>query len=120
MSCVADIDLSATTPEEEDKWKKCRWVWCNDCGGGSINKIGWGHKKKSGHDVVSLKAAGKLDEAKREFLFLARGGVPAQEAIAREKRVVEAGKTRAGDTAQEDAVYQLELASGKATPSPRC
>ena len=71
---VADIDLTTMTTDESVAWKKMRWVWCGKCGGGSINKVGWGHKKVHGDSVMSLKAAGKLEEAQREFLFIQRGG----------------------------------------------
>jgi hypothetical protein len=60
-----DIDLGSITEEEEQRWKKLRWVWCQDCGGGTIMKSGWGHKAKTTHNVTSLKDAGKYDEALR-------------------------------------------------------
>ncbi|CAE8616571.1 unnamed protein product, partial [Polarella glacialis] len=113
MSCPAEIDLASITPEEDAKWRKCRWVWCKDCGGGSVCKVGWGHKKKAGHELVSLKDAGKLDEAKREFLFVQRGGNPAQEALTKAKKLSEAGKTRSSDLVEAPAQYLLDFGKYK-------
>jgi len=82
-------------------------VWCHDCAGGSISKVGWGHKNKAQHNVVSLKDAGKVDDAIREFLFVSRGGRAAQMALAEEKQRAEAGQTRASAGAPE--VYKLDF-----------
>ena len=71
---AADVDLASMTAAESEQWKKLRWVWCVKCGGGSINKVGWGHRKVHGEFVMSLKDTGQLEEAQREFLFIRRGG----------------------------------------------
>lgn len=86
---AADIDPTSMTAEESAQWKKLRWVWCGKCGGGSINKVGWGHKKVHGEFVMSLKAAGKFEEAEREFLFIRRGGKVAQAVVTHDKQLVE-------------------------------
>ena len=86
---AADIELTSMTAEELAQWKKLRWVWCGKCGGGSINKVGWGHKEVHGEFVMSLKDAGKLEEAQREFLFIRRGGKAAQAVVTRDKQLVE-------------------------------
>ena len=83
---AADVDLASMTAAESEQWKKLRWVWCGKCGGGSINKVGWDHKKVHGEFVMSLKDAGKLEEAQREFLFIRRGGKVAQAVVARDKQ----------------------------------
>jgi hypothetical protein len=93
---------------EKNKKQKC--VWCNDCGGGSIYKAGWGHKKGARHDVISLKDAGKYDEALREFLFIKRGGKPTQEALVSQKQQAEAGKSRA---VPEPALYAFDFGKHK-------
>ena len=66
---IVAIDPEEMTLAESTAWRKLRWVWCKICGGGSICNVGWGHKKQQGHEVISLKDVGKLDEATREFLF---------------------------------------------------
>ena len=86
---AADVDLASMTAAESEQWKKLRWVWCVKCGGGTINKVGWGHRKVHCEFVMSLKDAGKLEEAQREFLFIRRGGKVAQAVVARDKQLVE-------------------------------
>ena len=93
--------MGSMTAEEERRWKNCCWVWCWTCGGGTIKKIGWGHKK-TGHDVVSLKTAGKLEEAKAEWLFIARGGDVARRAVKESRKRAEAGVVSALVPAQQD------------------
>ena len=88
-----------------------KWVWCKDCGGGSICKIGWAHKNRAHHDVCSLKDAGKVDVAMKEFLFVHRGGKAAQEALIKEKSQKEAGQTRTG--APQADVYKLAFGKFK-------
>ena len=88
-ACASDIDLTTMTADEKAQWKKLRWVWCGKCGGGSINKVGWGHRKTHGDAVVSLAEAGKVEEAQREFLFIRRGGRAARAVVAKEKQSVE-------------------------------
>ena len=61
------------TDDEKQKYKKLKWVWCHDCGGGSISKVGWAQNNRAVHNVCSLKAVGKEEAAIREFLFVERG-----------------------------------------------
>ena len=68
-------------------------MWCHCCGGGSINKKGWGHKKDHGQDVVSLVSVGKLAQAQREFLWIRRGGKAAAAFTCAEKQVIESGRS---------------------------
>ena len=89
-----DIDPESMTDAERQKYKKLKWAWCKDCGGGSICKVGWAHKNRANHDVCSLKDAGKVDDAIKEFLFIHRGGRAAQEALTKAKRQNEAGQIR--------------------------
>ena len=86
---MADIDVNTMTPDEVSKWGTIKWVWCTVCAGGSICKSGWSHKSRRGHECLSLKDAGKVEEAKREFLFLQRGGPSAARALVTEKQAVE-------------------------------
>ena len=56
-----DIDPLSMTPDERNGFNKLKWVWCYDCAGGSISKVGWAHKNRAKHNVESLKKAGKVD-----------------------------------------------------------
>ena len=113
---VASIDLASTSPEEEERWKQCRWVWCNTCAGGTINKTGWKHKTEAGHDVVSLKKADKLDEAKKEFIFISRGGKHARQVVAAHKQADEAGKSGQHVVSQNE--YKLDFGKYKGRTLP--
>lgn len=93
--------------QESQRWKKLKWVFCRDCGGGSICKSGWAHKTRTGHDVVSLKEAGKCDEALQEFLWVFRGGKPAQEQLVKEKQISEAGQ--ANPSGQAPIAHKLDF-----------
>jgi len=108
---AADIDLASITVDEQARWKNKSWVWCRTCGGGTINKVGRGHKKKSGHDVCSLKDAGKYDEALREFLWVLRGGRVAQEALVQQKQQAEAGVS--SQSVSVAAVYTVDFGQHK-------
>ena len=90
----AGVDLASMTDAEREQWKRTKWVWCTVCAGGSIKKEGWSHKTRTGHVCSSLKKAGKEDEAKREFLFVKRGGQPAVQALVKQKQQAEAGCVR--------------------------
>jgi hypothetical protein len=90
----AAIDLASITKEEDAKWNKLKWVWRMDCEGGSISKSGWSHKSRLRHDCISLKEAGKVDEAMMEFLFTIRGGAAAAKALVQQKQQAEAGQGR--------------------------
>ena len=92
----ADVDLASITAAEQHKWDIAVWVWCMVCGGGSISKSGWSHKTRTAHACVSLKDVGKVDEAKREFLFIRRGGKAAAQVVAKQKQVSEAGQGHPG------------------------
>ena len=61
--------------------------------------------------MCSLKEAGKVDEALREFLWLSRGGRAAQEVLVQEKRREEAGVSSQGAVVQ--AEYHLEFGQHK-------
>ena len=61
--------------------------------------------------MCSLKEAGKVDEALREFLWLSRGGRAAQEVLVQEKRQEEAGVSSQGAVVQ--AEYHLEFVQHK-------
>jgi hypothetical protein len=106
-----DIDIESITDGELQRWKKLRWVWCNDCGGGAICKAGWAHKTRTGHDVVSLKTAKKSDEALREFLWESRGGKAARQELVKQKQVSEAGKARSSSEALQP--YKLDFGKHK-------
>ena len=67
-------------------------MWCLVCGGRSICKSGRSHKTRIGHEQISLKDAGKEGEAKREFLFIRRGGRASAHVVAMQKQLVEAGQ----------------------------
>ena len=108
---VADVDPGSMTPEETAQYKKLQWVWCHDCAGGSICKNGWGHKNKMDHNVCSLKDAGKVDDAVREFLFVKRGGRRAQVALTAQKQRAEAGRTRSSIVVPD--VYKLDFGQHK-------
>ena len=82
---ASSIDVESMTDEERKRWKKKKWVWCHDCGGGSINKAGWTHKELANHNVASLKDAGKIVQAQQEFLFLDRYGAEAKSALVHAK-----------------------------------
>ena len=122
---AADVDLASMTAAESEQWKKLRWVWCGKCGGGSINKVGWDHKKVHGEFVMSLKDAGKLEEAQREFLFIRRGGKVAQAVVARDKQFVGESQCSARLLASSAAAEAAEhiswiSANTKAVPLQLC
>ena len=100
------------TGDELSRWKKLSWVWCKTCGGGSIKKIGWSHKKVH-PDTVSLKTAGKLEEAQREFLFIIRGGEAARRVVAEQKQETEAGNFATPVVAEVE--YKIDFGTYKST-----
>lgn len=113
---LESVDLASITQEEKLRWGKCGWVWCRTCGGGSISKSGWSHKTRTQHDVVSLKNAGKEEEALREFIFITRGGKLAQQAVASQKRAQQKGKR--ADGVPTPVAYALDFGKHKGDTIP--
>ena len=73
--------------EEEKGLKQIlkRYKFCQVCSGGSINKEGWSHKTRVGHDMRALTPEEK-DQASHDWLRARRGGSSAKHEVFQEAR----------------------------------
>ena len=92
---------------EKARWKKLRWVWCKDCGGRSINKVGWVTKKNSKALRHCIERASEYEDALKKYLFISRGGKAAQTMVAKDKQRSEAGLSR--ETAPQPEEYKIDF-----------